>query len=292
MKEFAPRRFSEEKFTNQKKAAKSGRGFTLTEILISILTFLIIVVVVYSIQLLSQKAYRDGEMATEILQNGRVILEKMSREIRQAESVITSLPEVPDDPEFPPTDEILFQDGHVSPIVESDFAQGGGSDTIVLTPVSSSEDDYYKDAFVKIVEGTGSNQIRKIASYDGQTKAATVSADWETVPLAGISRYRIDSSYYYIKYWKDADNYLKKQIVGYCLSDDCVNFVFSPWNAEDEFGQTLYQLDSKLVLEEDTIGEFLTGLEFWGSKVINVSLILEKEGEQIELQTKIFGRNL
>jgi len=275
-----------------KKHQSNSQGFTLTEVLVTVSAFLIIVIIIYSVQAFSQKAYQRGETATEIFQNGRVILEKMSREIRQAKEIVTSLPETPDDPEFPPPAEILFQDGHTLAIIVSDYSQGGEEKNITLTPTASAENDYYNDTFIRIVEGIGLGQIRKITSYNGQTKVATVDENWETIPLAGSSKYRIDSSYYYIKYWKDENKFLRKQIIGYCFPEECDDFIFSPWNATNELGQTLYELDSKLILEDEEIGEFLTDLKFWGSKVISVSLILEKGEEETELRTKIFGRNL
>lgn len=274
------------------KRNQTLKSFTLVEVLVTISLFLIIVVTIYSVQAFSQKAYQRGEVATEIIQNGRVILERISRELRQAKYIVTLLPEISDDPEFPPPAEILFQDGHISQIIESGYAQGGGEKSIILIPTASPENDYYKDTFLKIIEGTGSGQIRKIISYNGQIKTATVDESWDIIPTAGNSKYRIDSFYYYIKYWKDDNNYLRKQIIGYCYPEECNNFIFSPWNTTNQEGQTLYELDSKLILKDEIIGEFLADLKFWGTKVINISLILEKGEEEVELITKIFGRNL
>lgn len=275
-----------------KSMRRNLKGFTLTEILVAISVFLLIVVIIYSVQAFSQSAYQRGEIATEIFQNGRVILEKMSREIRQAKDIVTSLPEIPDDPDFPPPAEILFQDGHTLAIIESGYAQGGEADKITLIPTASSENNFYKGAFIKIIAGTGVGQIRKIASYDGQTKVASVEENWETTPLIGDSEYRIDSSYYYIKYWKDEEGFVNKQIVGYCPPEECDNFVFSPWNATNELGQTLYELDSKIILEDVVIGEYVNELGFSGLKIIHISLDLQKGAEETKLETKIFGRNL
>jgi len=276
------------------KESKSLTGFTLTEVLVVVAVFVVLIVIIYGVQVFSQRAYQQGEMATEILQNGRVILERMSREMRQAKYIVTSLPEIPNDPEFPPPSDILFQDGHTSAIIESDFAQGAQEQNIVLAPTASAVNDYYKDTFLKIIEGTGVGQIRKITNYDGSTKVATIDENWDTIPVGGNSKYRIDSSYYYIKYWRDGNNYLKKQIIGYCFPEECDSFIFAPWNTQTLEGQTLYELDSKVVLKEESVGEYLTDLKFWGAKVVNISLILEdSKGEnQINLKTKIFGRNL
>ena len=97
----------------------SQSGFTLTEVLVSITIFILIIVAIYSIYILSQKAYQEGERAAEITQNGRVILERMTREIRQAKEIVTELPQVPDNPDKPPLSEIEFEDGHTPSLYQS-----------------------------------------------------------------------------------------------------------------------------------------------------------------------------
>jgi len=91
---------------------KIKNGFTLTELLVTTIIFVIVVGAIYSTQLLSQKAYQQGETTTELTQNGRVILERIVREIRQANEMVTPLPQVPDNPDNPPPSEIEFEDGH------------------------------------------------------------------------------------------------------------------------------------------------------------------------------------
>jgi hypothetical protein len=53
-------------------------------------------------------------------------------------------------------------------------AQSGGNDTIKLAAGASAVDDAYKDEIIRTTGGTGSNQIRRIISYNGTTKDATV----------------------------------------------------------------------------------------------------------------------
>lgn len=88
----------------------SSKGFTLTEILIVISMFFLIIGAVYSGYLLSYRSYRTGEKMAEITQNGRVILERMTREIRQAREIVTEIPEQ----EINATDTIEFEDGHAT----------------------------------------------------------------------------------------------------------------------------------------------------------------------------------
>ena len=84
------------------------KGFTLVEILIVIIVFILIVVVVYASQALSQRAYREGEISAELNQNARVILERMTREVRQSREVVTALPLSMGDG----FNYIEFEDGH------------------------------------------------------------------------------------------------------------------------------------------------------------------------------------
>jgi len=86
----------------------SSPGFTLSELLVSIVFVSLILGAVYSSYVLNQKASVEGESSIEILQNGRVVLERMEREIRQAKDIVTSLPATKEDA----VDSIEFEDGH------------------------------------------------------------------------------------------------------------------------------------------------------------------------------------
>jgi len=61
-------------------------------------------------------------------------------------------------------------------------AQAGTSSGITLTSEASAADDTYNGMEIKIVDGTGKGQIRKINDYAGDTKEAAVDSDWETNP--------------------------------------------------------------------------------------------------------------
>ena len=86
------------------------RAFTLNELLITVAILLIISGAIYSGYSLSQKAYRESELAAEITQNGRVILERMTREIRQAKEIVGDFPEEKEGA----LSEITFEDGHTT----------------------------------------------------------------------------------------------------------------------------------------------------------------------------------
>lgn len=87
-------------------------GFTIVEILIAIVIFCLVVGLVLNIFIFSQNFYRQTETNLELLQNGRIVLERISRDLRQAVEMVTALPQVPDNPDNPPAQEIEFQDGH------------------------------------------------------------------------------------------------------------------------------------------------------------------------------------
>jgi len=87
-------------------------GFTIFEIIVSISLFTIIIILVGSIYTLSQKAYNKVSNRGELVQNARVSLDRMSREIRQSIDIVTDMPETDDEPGNPPVEEIFFQDGH------------------------------------------------------------------------------------------------------------------------------------------------------------------------------------
>lgn len=67
--------------------------------------------------------------------------------------------------------------------VNEGLAQGGTATTITLNALASSSDDAYIGQIVFIRAGTGADQARRIADYNGTTKVATINnRDWDTTP--------------------------------------------------------------------------------------------------------------
>jgi hypothetical protein len=62
------------------------------------------------------------------------------------------------------------------PVQESGFFSSGSSTpaTLVLAPYASDTTDFYKGWWIKINSGLGEDQVRRISSYDGTTKTATL----------------------------------------------------------------------------------------------------------------------
>lgn len=79
----------------------------------AIAIFALVALTIFAIYFAGQKLYQKSELRAEILQNGRVVLERLVREIRQTQEVVTALPQTPDNPDNPPANEIEFQDGHL-----------------------------------------------------------------------------------------------------------------------------------------------------------------------------------
>lgn len=61
-------------------------------------------------------------------------------------------------------------------------AQAGAAGTITLDAGASAVNSYYNDSVVYIISGTGVGQARRIVSYVGATKVATIEPNWATNP--------------------------------------------------------------------------------------------------------------
>jgi len=196
------------------------KGFTLVEILVFITIFLLVSIGIFNIFSFSQIFYSQKTIQSELLQNGRVILERITREIRQGESVVSQLPQVPDNPGNPPLSEIEFQDGHTPSPYES-----------------------------------------------------------------------LGSDYYYIRYYfSSSTKELYRQYKVYCFDPcDSCNTYFR-WDDTRIEGINTIPTHS-CILEEKIIGEYIKDLNFWGSGMVDASLILSNKDQEISFQTKIFGRN-
>ena len=193
----------------------SDTGFTLIELLMTIAIFILISGAIFNIYILSQKFYIGGENQAELLQNGRIILERITREVRQAEEIVTALPQTPDNPDNPSPSEIEFQDGH------------------------------------------------------------TTSTD-----------------YYYIRYYlSTSSSEIYRQYRVYCFDSCSVCDTYFLWNDIKFEGAEKIETHP-CNLEEKIIGEYVNDLKFWGTSLINASIKLEKNNKEVEVETKVFGRNL
>ena len=179
-------------------------GFTLIEVSVTMAILSLVLGSIYGVYNLSQKAYTTEENMIEITQNGRVVFERLSREIRQATEIVTEL----QDEEASATSTIVFEDGHIT------------------------------------------------------------------------------EPYRYIHYFQDS-SLVKREVVGFYFSGDPEETLV-PWDAVPPSGQTLLV---KNIQEVQIIGEYVTQLKFWGSRVIGIVLDLNKKENNLRLETNVFGRN-
>ncbi len=69
-------------------------------------------------------------------------------------------------------------------VLRNGTAQGGAAGSITLDAGASAVDGFYTDVLVWIVSGTGAGQARRIDTYTGSTKVATVRSFFKTAPDA------------------------------------------------------------------------------------------------------------
>ncbi len=260
------------------------KGFTLIEILIATTIFALIITLIGGVLFLSSRIYLEGEKNMEIMQNARVVFDALSRELRQSRRVASPLSEDPDEA----LDEIIFQDGHLEIIIEEGITRGGQGKEIVLDSNSSSEDDFYKDAYLKIVEGPSNlkGEIRKINGYDGEERVAILETPFDDDDYFGLE-YVIDTSYYYIRYYLDDYGFVRREVFAFYFSGEPSSYV--PFNLNPPLGETM----EKEILEESRIiGEHFESILFWGENPINVSFMINLRGKEVNLEKRIFGRNL
>ena len=110
--------------------------------------------------------------------------------------------------------------------------------------------------------------------------------EWQTLPVGWD--YQIDSSYYYVRYYRNDQDEVWKQVFAYCFTgagENCIYpLVFVAWNSASS--------KQEIILEEKIVGQYASEMEFWGRRLINVLLVLSKNGKTLNFETSIAGRNL
>ncbi len=89
------------------------------------------------------------------------------------------------------------------------LVQNGTTNSIQLASCSSSDDDFYSGMWLLITDGTGANQVRRIKSYSGTTKVATIynKMDFDIVPDTTSKYSLFDGQYIFTYYDNDNDEY-------------------------------------------------------------------------------------
>ncbi|MCK4967796.1 MAG: type II secretion system protein [Candidatus Aenigmarchaeota archaeon] len=259
-------------------------GFTLVEMLVTVNLTILILLSAYGLYQAGQNVYKRVGDKQEITQNAYVVLDRIGREIRQSREIISELPDVSDNPDYPPISEIEFLDGHTSICQETDYTVDSSNWTITLSNQASDEDDYYNELYMLIISGTGQDQRRKIIDYDGINHLAKIQDSWTVLPDQ-TSQYTISGGYYYVRYWQDGQQ-IKRTTKIYYFSDQ--PNIYIDKNARDIEGDP----PQALVLTEELVGEYFANFKVWGNRPINCEVELKKNHEKIYLQNQITGRNL
>lgn len=95
------------------KTKNNKNGFSLIEVIIVISISVILFLIVAMVYYISQSTYQKTDTRAEITQNGRVIVDRIIRELRQSQVIITTLPADNSNSSSIPS-EIKFLDGHDS----------------------------------------------------------------------------------------------------------------------------------------------------------------------------------
>ena len=77
------------------------KGFTIIEVLVAISIGLVVILLSYLVYDVTLRFTAIENRKIELAQNGRVALDRMTRDFRQAQELVTVLPPVPDDPDNP-----------------------------------------------------------------------------------------------------------------------------------------------------------------------------------------------
>jgi prepilin-type N-terminal cleavage/methylation domain-containing protein len=96
----------------QRLKQKNKHGFTLVEILVAVTLSVLLISGLYAIYITSYKSYRRSVDRSELTQNARISLERITRDLRQTSSIVTVLPPAEADSMNPPPSTIKFVDGH------------------------------------------------------------------------------------------------------------------------------------------------------------------------------------
>lgn len=89
------------------------------------------------------------------------------------------------------------------------------SSTAIFNTSLSSANDYYTNCYIKITSGLGINQVRKIISYTGSTRTATVNTQWTQTPQTGDT-FSLFNRLYVGQFYQEATDQF---VFGYSNSD-------------------------------------------------------------------------
>ncbi|AKM82066.1 MAG: hypothetical protein UT28_C0001G0255 [Berkelbacteria bacterium GW2011_GWE1_39_12] len=91
---------------------KYSQGLTLVEVIVAISLASLVLISLYQVYATSYQSYRRNISKAEINQNARIALERITRDLRQTNEIVTTLPATNTDPLNPAPSNLEFVDGH------------------------------------------------------------------------------------------------------------------------------------------------------------------------------------
>lgn len=97
---------------NNYKVNNQKTAFTLIELLVAVLLSSLLIGLTASTYSLFRKSISQDQAKADISQNARIVMDRLSRELRQTPEVVTELPIDYNDNSVTQPGEIMFEDGH------------------------------------------------------------------------------------------------------------------------------------------------------------------------------------
>lgn len=100
-------------------------AFTLVELIVAISVSSILVAVTVQVYSLFRTSMTNDQVRADSMQNARVALDRVSRDLRQTLDVVTELPPNPSDSTIPQPHAIEFEDGHTNDLTYRSYYLSG-----------------------------------------------------------------------------------------------------------------------------------------------------------------------
>lgn len=158
-----------------------ARAFTLVELLIALVVSGILVSISVRIYGVTRTALQQDQAKADLSQNARIVLGRLSRELRQTPDIVTILPANQSDNSIAQPGYIEFQDGHANDLTYKRYYLNG-------TVLEQDTKEYYFSS----APGT---RVRWDATSNGATPTASVISTQDIADnIQSISFYGNDSS--------------------------------------------------------------------------------------------------
>jgi len=102
-------------------------GFTLIELLVAMVISSILISLTISIYGLFRKSIIVDQSRSDIVQNGRVAIDRLTRDIRQTTAIVTALPDNASDNTVTEPHEIEFEDGNAGDLTYRRYYLNGAT---------------------------------------------------------------------------------------------------------------------------------------------------------------------